>query len=554
MMKNAVKITFGLVFLGSAVFAQNLNDAKKAIDAEQYQKAKTILKGLTASQPTNAENFFYLGNTYLANDYVDSAKMVYTKGIAANAKEPLNYVGLGTVELQNNNASGAKSNFDKAIDLMGRKDYKSFLYTGRAYIDAPKPDYAQAISYLEKAKAVNAKDADIFLALGDAYRGQNKNSEAYSAYRSATELNKNLLRASVELGVINKNAKAFPEAEAEFKKVLAVDPNYGPAYRELAETYLRWSFEDPKERDARMKQGLDYYKKYMDLTDRSIESRMRYADLLVYAGDFKTLEQEAQAMAQMDKANPRIYRYLGYAAFENKNYPASLQAMKDFFAKVDQKRLIPQDYLYLGKAEIKSGATEAGFNNIKKAIEMDSTNVEAMSEVAKSLFDAKKYAEAQQAYEIAVNTPGSKATLYDRLFMGLSYYFDYALKNQANQNPSPELLTNADSALSVVIEKSPTSPDAYIYRARVKRYTDDQENPKGLMVPDYEKYIQLITEKGGEMTAATKRNMVEAYSNLGAFYVKTDAAKAKGYFQKVTELDPANAYARDALKAIGGSK
>lgn len=554
MMKNAVKVTFGLVFLGSGVFAQSLNDAKKAIDAEQYQKAKTILKSLTASQPTNAENFFYLGNIYLENEYVDSAKMVYNKGIAANAKEPLNYVGLGTVELENNNPSGAKTNFDKAVDLMGRKDYKSFLYIGRAFIDAPKPDYAQAVTYLEKARGVNAKDADVFLALGDAYREQNKNSEAYSAYRTATELNKNLLRASVELGVINKNAKAFPEAEAEFKKVLATDPNYGPAYRELAETYLRWSFEDPKHRDARLKQGLDYYRKYMDLTDRSIESRMRYADLLVYAGDFKTLEQEAQAMAKMDKANPRIYRYLGYSAYENKNYPASLQAMKDFFAKVDKKRIIDQDYLYLGKAEIKTGATTEGFDHIKQAIAIDSTNVEAMADVAKDLFDAKKWPEAQQAYEIAVNSPGATATLYDRLFMGLSYYFDYATKNQAKQNPDAAMLTKADSALSYVIEKSPTSPDAYIYRARVKRYTDDQENPKGLMVPDYEKYIQLITEKGGEMSAAVKRNMIEAYSNLGAFYVKTDAAKAKSYFQKITEIDPANAYALDALKALGGSK
>lgn len=554
MMKNAVKITFGLVFLGSAVFAQNLNDAKKAIDAEQYQKAKTILKGLTASQPSNAENYFYLGNTYLANDYVDSAKAVYDKGIAADAKEPLNYVGLGTVDLENNNAAAAKANFDKAVDLMGRKDYKSFLYIGRAYIDTPTPDYAQAIAYLEKAREKNPKDADIFLALGDAYRGQSKNSEAYSAYRTASELNKNLLRASVELGVINKNAKAFAEAEAEFKKVIAADPNYGPAYRELAETYLRWGTDETKERDAKYQQALDFYKKYMDLTDRSIESRMRYADFLVYTKKSKELEKEAQEMAKLDKANPRIYRYLGYAAYENKNYPASLQAMKDFFAKVDKKRIIDQDYLYLGLAQIKTDSVEAGFGNIKKAIELDSTNAEAMADVAKELFDARKYADAQRAYEIAVNTPGAEATLYDRLFMGLSYYFDYALKNQKGENPDVSMLTKADSALSYVIEKSPTSPDAYIYRARVKRFTDDAENPKGLMVPDYEKYIELITAKGGEMSASVKKNMIEAYSNLGAFYVKTDAAKAKGYFQKITEIDPENVYARDALKAIGGSK
>ena len=37
--KVATAVT-GLVFIGSSVFAQSLSDAKKAIDAEQYQKAK----------------------------------------------------------------------------------------------------------------------------------------------------------------------------------------------------------------------------------------------------------------------------------------------------------------------------------------------------------------------------------------------------------------------------------------------------------------------------------------------------------------------------------
>lgn len=58
MMKKAIKITLGFVLVGSAVFAQSLTDARKAIDAEQYQKGKAILNTLTSTQPTNSENFF----------------------------------------------------------------------------------------------------------------------------------------------------------------------------------------------------------------------------------------------------------------------------------------------------------------------------------------------------------------------------------------------------------------------------------------------------------------------------------------------------------------
>ena len=38
MMNKAIKITLGLMLVGSAVFAQSLAEARKAIDAEQYQK------------------------------------------------------------------------------------------------------------------------------------------------------------------------------------------------------------------------------------------------------------------------------------------------------------------------------------------------------------------------------------------------------------------------------------------------------------------------------------------------------------------------------------
>ena len=553
MIKKAVKVSLAFVVWGSAVFAQNLNDAKKAIDAEQYQKAKTTLKSLVASKPGEAENYFYLGRVYLKTDYADSAKAVFTKGVAADAKDALNHVGLGAVALDRNNVAEAKSHFDKAVSLTSKKDAKPFLYIGRAYIEAPKPDYNQAIQYLEQAKAKNAKDAEVYLALGDAYRAQTKNSEAYSAYRTAFDLDKNLLRSKIELGVITKLSKAFPEAENEFKAVLALDPNYGPAYRELAETYYLWANNDPKLYDEKINQALKFYEKYMDLTDRSLESRMRHADFLILAKKYEELEKEAQEMAKIDKANPRIYRYLGYAAYQNKNYPSSIQALKDFMSKVDTSRLISQDYLFLGRAQMESGAESEGINNLKKAVEMDSSNAEVMSDIGKALFGAKKYDQAAEMYAIAANNPKSKTIVYDSFYLGMSYYFDYATKSAAKENPSKDILVKADSAFSYVIQRSPTTPDSYLYRARINRLLDDETNPKGMMVPFYEKFVELILARpDGQTDPRNKRNLNEAYSNLGAFYMNSDKAKAKDYFNKALAVDPADKYSSDALKSLGG--
>src|ERR1700749_3210349 len=126
--------SLGLIFIGSSVFAQSLPDAKKAIDAEQYQKAKSLLKNLTVTQPTKDENFFYLGWVYLKTDETDSAKMYFNKGIAANPKSGLNYVGLGAVAHLSKDNTNAVTNFNQAISLAPKKDTKVYVYIGQSYL------------------------------------------------------------------------------------------------------------------------------------------------------------------------------------------------------------------------------------------------------------------------------------------------------------------------------------------------------------------------------------------------------------------------------------
>lgn len=552
-LKKIAYSTLGVILAGSPVFSQDLAKAIKAIDAEQYQKSKTILKGLIKSDPANAVNFFYLGNIYLKTDYIDSAKSSFSQGIVVNAKSPLNYVGLGAVALTGNREAEAKSAFEKALSLTLKKDDQTQLFIGKAYTAAAKPNAVAAIAALEKAKSINSKDAAVYLALGDAYRKLQKNSEAYSSYRTAFDLNKNLLRAKVELGVLNKLSKAFPESVAEFNSVLALDPNYGPAYRELAETYWLWGNAQSSKYEERINQALAFYQKYMDLTDRSLDSRERHATFLILAKKYKELEKEANEMALMDNTNPRIFRYLGYSAFENGNYTASVQAMQNFLSKVDSNRIIGQDYLYLGRAMSRiPGSEAAGIANLKKAIKLDSTNVEVMSEVGKALYSARKFADAAETFQIAVDNPNSKTKAYDSFYLGMSHYFDYAARVSAKQNPGKSILTKADSAFSYVIQIAPGNPDAYLYRARVRKLADVQENMRGLMVPDFEKYVELIMARPDATSDTRVKNaVIEAYKNLGAFYQRSNISKSKDYFKKVIQLDPSDAYAKSALKAIG---
>ena len=557
--KKAITLNVGLVLMGSAVFAQSLTDAKKAIDAEQYQKASSMLKTLTTSQASNGDNFYNLGLVYLKTGYIDSARVVFNKGVAADAKNASNYAGLGEADLLSNNPTSAKTNFDKAV-AAAPKDYKTYLAIGKAYLaqDKPgdvasKPDFANAIANLTKADELDAKDkdAEVFIGLGDAYALQKKNSEAIGPYFRVGDIDPTNRRATTQVGKMYKESRAFQEGEDELKKVIAADPNYGPAYRELGELYLQWSsFGTDKEKAAK---GVEFYKKYLDLTDKSLESQLRYMQFLFYAKDFPALEQVASSI-QVPANNPKapiVSRLKGWSAYENKNYPQALTNMTEYFAKQkDTTQLLGFDYLYLGKAQLKAGQDSLALINITKAVAKDSSNTDALAEVAKTFFDAKKYAKSAAIYDkVIAASPNGKGVLYSYFYDGLAYYFEYATQYSAKKNPSKDLLVKADSSIAKVAKLAPETTDAYLYRARINNLLDDDKAPKGLAIPFFETFVQKVTEKP-ELVTANAKKLSEAYDNLGGYYFNSDKAKAKDYFDKSVAVYPSGTFAAAKLKEL----
>ncbi|MET3977781.1 tetratricopeptide (TPR) repeat protein [Mucilaginibacter sp. UYP25] len=543
MISKISKIVLALALVGSSVSAQSIADAKKAIDAEQFQKAKSMLKNLTVTQPTKDENFFYLGWVYILQEYPDSAKTNFQKGIAVNPKSALNYAGLGAAAFMDKDKATATTNFNQAVALAG-KDSKPYLYVGEAYLlndvegKVPAADANAAITVLTKGKTVNAKDAEILVALGDALRTQSKNTEALGNYQSALDLDPKLAHAKVATGVIWKYANNFESSETEFKAALAIDPNYGPAYREWAETDIRWALSDPKMASAKVKEGADNYRKYLSLTDLSVESRLRYADFLLYAGDYKTLQTEATALSSAANGNLKVYRYLGYAGYENKDYPAGLAAINTWITKADPKRVIPRDYVYLGRLQIASKQDSLGIASLRKAIAVDTTQVDVYPEIAKALYGQKKYAEAGDAYHVYTQK-GRNVKLLDHFYEGISYYFSYDEKS-----PGAEAtIAKADSAFSYVTQKAPTDPNAYLFRARVNELKDkDRNNIVGYAKPFYEKYIEVTAAKGGAPVDKVKKELAESYVYLATYaeFKEKDMAKATENYTKARDNDPTN--------------
>ena len=548
---------FGLFLLAtvSVGHAQDINQAKKAIDAEKYEEAKTILKSILQAKPTNGMASFLLGNVYLNQSVKDSAAISFGKGLVATESARFNNIGLGQMDLDRNDTIAANAKFILATKDMRKKDFEEYVYVARAYMNAEKPNYKAAVAVLKRALVNNPMDAQVQLALGDAYYGLSNQNDAYKAYRDAFSADNTLLRAKMQLGVLLKGAKSYDEASKAYNEVIAINPNYGPVYRELAETYYKIARNKPSKAAENFKIAIDYYQKYMDLTDYSIHSRMRRADFLILAKEYKALEEEANKMIELDKVNPRIFRYLGYAAFENGNVDKAIQSLETFTSNATNK-IIAKDFQVLGLAKIKKGtsadglsidpvAFEAGLASIQKSIVMEPLAVEDLNEVGKKMFGQKLYKEAAAIFELGAANAESKSYLDDNLYLGLSLYY---ANNKKDVKPEIAGLQKADAAFDKVLVASPSYYEAYIFKARTNSLMENDENT----IKFYEAYVAAVTAKGAEETAkpAVIKKIAESYNTIGATYANTDKVKAVEYFNKTLVIDPTNAYALSSIKQL----
>ncbi|WP_010249669.1 tetratricopeptide repeat protein [Myroides injenensis] len=532
------------------VSAQDLNDAKKAIQEEQFDKAKEILKTLVESKPNEGKNYYYLGNIYLKENQIDSAKYFFEQGIASRSKASLNYIGLGQIDLENGNISAAKANFTKAEKDIRKKDYDEQLLIAIAYLDASTPNALEAESI---AKDIIEKDyqiAEAYLVLGKAYLLQDKVNEAFSAFSDAVAFDNSLLEAKMQVAIITKRARAFDQAIASFEEILKDNPNYAPAYREIADSYYLWSTRNASKAEELIGKSKENYKKYIAATDNAIEARMKYADFLLSTANYQELEKVANELKDVKGVSPRIYRYLGYAAFENKHYKESIQALEKYISE-GKAKVIGRDYLYLGLAningssEVDANAYKKGLEYLQKAVQVEPAIAGAFNAYGVELFRNEKYQEAIDILSISAKVNEQPNSSYDNYYVAYCYYL-LGIDSEKNQE---NYLNEADKYFNATIKGNPNIAEAYFFKARTNRYIDTEEGTEQVFNA-YTGFINEV-EKEAEVSSTNKDRLVEAYNSVATYYAnKEDYNKAKEFFEKTLALEPSNEFAQNTLKAI----
>ena len=569
------KLFLSLLAAGAVVStasAQSLKDAQAAIDAEQYDKAKSILQNLVTKKPKDGLNHFYLGQVYLVNDKLDSAAISFNNGVTNAPKEALNTVGLGIVELEKNNVAAAEQKFTQATANLGKKDYLALYYIGKAYNEAPKPDYAKAVDYLTQAKAKNAKDASIPVALGDAYLGLGENSQSYISYRDALEIDPNLVKAKVQQAIITRRAFAWEPALEQLNAIAAEYPTFGPVYREIAETQLQQAKRLPDNTDeekaayeALVAKAVDSYKKYLDVTgDKSSDAMVRYADFLVFGQKYDELKNVALQLENVPGVDAKVYRYLGLIAVNQDNDAAKAVGYFDkLFANAEESRLIALDYLFAGFSHIEAGDKDKGLQYLSKALEMDKEFINEVDGYGRNAFNQQKFDVAAAIFNVAAQQNGEPWYYEANYLVGDANFRAGNKKKEAGEDATAEF-NAAIKALDVVVQSTDSlAADFKVPALYIKGYSNynldviDPEHPelhKGLYLESFNKLAKILTDKQAAGTQLTEDEVVkltDVYNVIGYYHIlKEDYKAAADLFKKAVALTPGDEVATQYLEAL----
>jgi tetratricopeptide (TPR) repeat protein len=536
-----------LLVIGSASFGQvqDLNSALKMTYQEQFDAADNTFNELIAKEPANGKYYYYSGENQLASYFIDPVNIPfeaiakkaierYNKGIAANANEPLNYVGLGKVALIENKKVIAEENFAKAQSFLPVKKSKSGLSKpdqatllvrlADAYVQVGSKDSALVFGFLRRAESLDSKNPELYLVRGDYwFYTLNNGSRAAENYKRAQDFSPNSTRARVRLGQLYTRIRSYQDALTYYKEALTIDPSFAPAYLEMGFLYAKMKQQEESKTN---------FKKYLDLSSSNIAAKRRYANMLIQTEDYKgAIEQINQIMAMDSVSFNDLNRALAYSYYEEKQYPKAKFYMSKFILNAPSEKITSKDYIYAGHILIKNGQDSIGILTLKKAFEVDTANVDLLTEIATLYLKNKKPQNAGDTYKLKIQyTNGSVNDYYK---MGRAY-FD--AKNW----------TEADSAFAKVNRMAADFEPAYLFRARV--YSNlDPETKDGLAKPFYE----MLIEKASADSVKYSKDMLEAYNYLGYYYlVNKQYCESLMYWDKILGIDPANENANSAMKDL----
>ncbi|ROI07646.1 hypothetical protein EGI11_08085 [Chryseobacterium sp. H3056] len=531
------KIAFGVSvgFFTNFAFGQTLQEGINSADSHKYAQARQVFTDMIAKSAT-ADNYFYLGNSYLTQfePNFDKAQENFNKGLAADKKSAINKIGLASVKLGKGDKSAiaeikeiVKDSRERDPEILYRAAEAITMFGGAANADL-------AIDYLNKAvdkSAKNGTPAHYYYTLGDAYRLKLTNSpqvagSAMTAYEKALPTAKNKASVFTRIGTLWMQAQQWQSAKENIDKAIAADPTYAPAYKAKAAYDIRY------QQNALATQDLINYAKY---ADEDPDTQLEISKL------FFTNEDYGNSKMYLDKVfdkveDPIKYKLRAYLQYADGDYAAAKTSMDTFVSKAEKSRVLTADTGLQGL--IAAGLAEKEKDAAKKAaLQTEAQQKIAIAKAAKDL--TMKW--DQELIKIKSGGAVNQASVD----AGPTNPQIEALKKQVAAKPQDTdalfKLANAyqeaknwNGAVHSWQKMNGLLPDwAPAYYSLGYSYQQAGQNELAKLA--YEKFISTV--KPADMEA-NKETLSYAYFAVAYLVKDSDPAKAKEYVAKSVQLNP----------------
>lgn len=531
-----MKIKFFLAMLAAGALtagaqSQGYQDGIEYYKAGQIDNAKTILdRTLNDPDTDKSAAYYYLGQVALSKGDKATAKTNFDKGIAANAENPYNYVGLGAIDLLNGVTSSASDNFKKAQSL-DKKNSDITVAIARAYYNADKVKYAKDVDkYLAKAhKDSKHAEPSIYILEGDMLFDAGDYGGAAAKYEMATGYDEDNPEGFV------KYANAYFNVNPNFsisklEEFLSKKPNSALAQRELAEKYYEGNH---------WKKAAEQYGRYIQNPNHFPEDKNRYA-VLLYAGDnFQPSLDIANELLAADPGNflMQRVRMLDLAALGQNE--EALKAGEHFFAKNPGGNFTSLDYTTFAGVQSALGNDSAAVVTYETAVAKFPDNADLTKELSSMYTSAKMYSKAASAYAKYIEML-EKPNAND-YFTATGRYLNAAATNKTDE---ARRIADADKGLEFLaksMETAEPSPILIQRKARLQLARNGNQ-PDANAVATYGEMVAMLDQDPANMDPANPENSLalylEAYQFSYVFYqnIEKDKDKAAEYGNKFNEI------------------
>lgn len=469
--------------------------------ANKYLAAAALMIGVSA--PTMAQN--------VQNDIDQIAKVI--KDNRANLS-----------------AEPAKSQIKDWYKLH-KKDAQALAGLGQAFFDIK--DTANARKYAEEAIKRDTHCGNGYILLGDIQAlASTDGGDAAMWYQNAKTMDPKNPKGYTRYASVYRG-RSPKEAVESLEELRAVLPDY-PVEADAAHIYYN---------SGNFKEALNYFNKVKDPSKLEKGQLFEYTGAAYFAGDFNKSLQVAIDGLKRFPNEPNFNRMAFYNNLVNKNYTEAEKYAKDLLANSPDSVISEMDLLNLGHVY-------NGEKNYTEAIKWYQKSLAKKEDNKVRQFIYNAYSElgdVDNAVKVYKEYVDKNPQASNNDYSELAGIYTTAANKTEDAAKKAEYFKKADAVYAEYIQKFPEVADYGTYmRAKINENLDPTYT-KGTAKPFYEDLIKKVAShatKGANDDAYLK----QAYYYMGAYYY-TAGDKTNGdiYWNKLLEIDPENATAKQAL-------